>query len=78
MSSLPVSTAVSHSPADCNRSDTSSPSLDTPVGSPLGHSVSAPDFHAVGSSPGDNGQTATVSFAQVSLTPSVSLPFSDQ
>lgn len=52
-------------PSESNRSDTSSPSLDTPVGSPLGHSISAPDFHAIKSSPTDEGQTAVVSFAQM-------------
>lgn len=50
---------------DTNRSDTSSPSLDTPVGSPLSHSISAPDFHPIGASPTDDGQTAVVSFAQM-------------
>ena len=51
---------------DETRSDTSSPSLDTPVGSPLSHSVSAPDFQPVGgASQLDDGQTAVVSFAQV-------------
>ena len=58
---------------DTSRSDTSSPSLDTPVGSPLSHSISAPDFHPIGASPTDDGQTAFVSFAQVS-SPSLDTP----
>lgn len=56
-----------HPPGDMhsdNRSDTSSPSLDTPVGSPqvAGLNVEASEFHP-STSPGD--QTSTVSFAQM-------------
>ena len=62
--SVPVLSAYD----ETNRSDTSSPSLDTPVGSPLSHSISAPDFHPVGgASQQDDGQTAVVSFAQVGV-----------